>query len=147
MISETLRVSYTPDGDTLRLFRNHENSVSEVRVRLAYIDAPEMSQGIWGTRARAYLRTLLYVNEPVNVIIYGTDDYQRIIAEVIRWRGYANCGLRLVQGGYAALREAPEGRPEYQAAQTEAQTRKRGIWSVPGLQQTPWTYRAQQGTQ
>ena len=142
---ERMRLSYTPDGDTLRCFRTVGNRVEEVRVRLAFIDAPEMTHATsypFAVRARAYLRGLLYVNEEVETRIYGTDVYGRLIAEVIRLRDYGNCGLRLVVGGYAALYpNPPEYRSEYLAAQDIAQRKRAGIWSIPGPWQTPWLTR------
>ena len=142
--TEIMRVSYTPDGDTLRCFRTINSRVEEVRIRLAFIDAPEMNHPpsyTFAVRARAYLRSLLYVNEAVEVRIYGTDVYGRFIAEVIRLRDYGHCGLRLVVGGYAALYQCPADRSEYYAARSIAQSKSAGIWSIPGPWQTPWVTR------
>ncbi len=148
MSSEVMRVHYTPDGDTLRCFRTvTENGVTraeEVRIRLAYIDAPEIGHAecrAYAIRARAYLRRLLYVGEPVETRILGHDQYGRFIAEVIRLRDYGNCGLRLAHGGYAALYQCPLVRWEYQAAQEIAQQKRLGIWRNPGPWQTPWLTR------
>ncbi len=41
--TEILHVSYTPDGDTVRCLRTVNARLEEVRVRLAYLDAPELS--------------------------------------------------------------------------------------------------------
>ena len=144
MISERLRVLYTQDGDTVTCWRLVNGIATQARIRLAFIDAPELAQSPYGISARAYFRSLLYVNEPVEARIYGTDAYGRLIAEIIRLRDYGNCGLRLVVGGYAALFQCPAARSEYAAAQDIAQRRKAGIWRQPGLQQTPWRYRNQQ---
>ena len=95
----------------------------------------------WGIRARSYLRTLLYVNEPILVDVIGSDKYGRLIAEVLRKRDYGNLGLRLALGGYVALWMCPSSQQGYQAAQAIAQAKKVGIWSIPGLHQTPWLYR------
>ncbi|MBK8752368.1 MAG: hypothetical protein IPL99_12295 [Candidatus Competibacteraceae bacterium] len=62
MNSERLRVIYTHDGDTLTCWRTINGTAVEARIRLAFIDAPEMTQEPYGLRARAYLRSLLYVN-------------------------------------------------------------------------------------
>ena len=142
MISERLRILYTHDGDTVTCWRVVNGVAIETRIRLAFIDAPELAQSPYGVNARAYFRSLLYVNEPVEARIYGHDAYGRLIAEIIRLRDYGNCGLRLVVGGYAALFQCPAARSEYAAAQDIAQRKKAGIWRQPGLQQTPWRYRA-----
>lgn len=142
---ERMRVSYTPDGDTIRAFRTVGQSTEEVRLRLAYLDAPELSGAAyptaWGLRARAYLRRLLAVRETIEARILGQDLYGRLLAEVIRVRDGGNCGLRLVVGGYAALWNCPQSRGEYYAAQEIAQRKRLGIWKVPGPWQTPWRYR------
>lgn len=138
-----MRVVYTPDGDTVRCLRTVQNGAAteEIRVRLAWIDAPEMSQAPYGLNARAYLRRLLALGEPVKVAILGQDLYGRLVGELLRVRDDGNCGLRLVLGGYAALHECPIQRSEYYAAQEIAQKKKLGIWHAPGLHQTPWLYR------
>lgn len=148
MSEEVMKISYTPDGDTLRCFRTiTENNVTrteEVRIRLAYIDAPEIGNAechAYAISTRAYLRRLLYVGESVKVQILGQDIYGRLLAEIIRLRDYGNCGLRLIHGGYAALWQCPQSRGEYYAAQEIAQQKRRGIWKKPGPWQTPWLYR------
>ena len=145
MITERMRVSYTPDGDTIRAFRTTGTHTEEVRLRLAYLDAPELSgaayPAAWGLRARAYLRRLLAVRETIEARTLGQDLYGRLLAEVIRVRDGGNCGLRLVVGGYAALWNCPQSRGEYHAAQEIAQRKRLGIWSTPGPWQTPWRYR------
>ncbi len=144
MIIEKMRVSYTPDGDTIKMWRTIGTRQEEVRVRLAYIDAPELSRPdcyAYAVSARAYLRRLLYIGEPVKVTIYGTDVYGRLLGEIVRLRDYGNCGLRLVYGGYAALWNCPQSHGEYYAAQEIAQQKRRGIWRYPGPWQAPWLYR------
>ena len=141
MITERLRVLYTHDGDTLTCWRTVNGAVVQARIRLAFIDAPELAQSPYGISARSYFRSLLYVNEPVEARIYGTDAYGRLIAEIIRLRDYGNCGLRLVLGGYAARFRCPPERTEYASAEGIARFKKAGIWRQPGLQQTPWQYR------
>lgn len=146
--TELMRVRYTPDGDTVRCLRSRTTSGlirgEEVRVRLAYLDAPEIGNPqtyAYAVSARAYLRRLLYVNEPVSVTLYGQDAYGRLLGEIRRVRDEGNCGLRLVAGGYAALYHCPWSRGEYYAAQENAQRNRRGIWRVPGPWQTPWLSR------
>lgn len=146
MTSERMRVSYTPDGDTIRCWRTVGTAAEEVRVRLAYIDAPEISRPdciAYAISAHAYLRRLLALGEGVEVRIVGQDLYGRLLAEVIRIRDGGNCGLRLVLGGYAALWQCPQSRGEYHAAQDIAQRKRVGIWRTPGPWQTPWLYRGE----
>ena len=145
MTPELMTVVYTPDGDTIRALRRVGNARIETRLRLAYLDAPELSGAAyptsWGISTRAYLRRLLALGEVIEARILGQDVYRRLIAEVIRRRDYGNCGLRLVVGGYAALWPCPQNRGEYIAAQEIAQRKRLGIWRTPGPWQTPWNYR------
>lgn len=140
-MSELMRLTYTHDGDTLGATRTVNGQPEQVKLRLAYIDAPELAQSPWGLRARSYLRSLLYVNEPILVNAKGNDKYGRLIAEVLRQRDYGNLGLRLALGGYVALWLCPGTEAGYLAAQAIARAKKAGIWSLPGLHQTPWLYR------
>lgn len=140
-MNEIMHLTYTYDGDTLGAFRNSDGMAVPVRLRLAFIDAPEMDQSPWGIRARAYLRSLLYINEPLVVTVLGTDKYGRYLSLVQRRRDYGNIGLRMVYGGYAALWQCPKAETAFQAAQDLAQFRRSGIWSIPGQHQTPWLYR------
>ena len=143
MITERMHVIYTHDGDTVTCWRTVNGVAVEARIRLAFIDAPELAQSPYGISARAYFRSLLYVNEPVEARIYGTDAYSRLIAEIIRLRDYGNCGLRIVLAGYAAFFRCPADRSEYASAEGIARYKRIGIWRQPGLQQTPWRYRAE----
>ena len=142
MITERMRVLYTHDGDTVTCSRLVNGIATQARIRLAFIDAPELAQSPYGISARAYFRSLLYVNEPVEARIYGTDAYGRLIAEIIRLRDYGNCGLRIALAGHAACFRCPAERSEYASAEGIARYKKAGIWRQPGLQQTPWLYRA-----
>jgi endonuclease YncB( thermonuclease family) len=146
--TEIMQVRYTPDGDTVRCLRPlTENGVTrteEVRVRLAYLDAPEIGNPqtyAYAVAARAYLRRLLVLHELVKVTLYGQDTYGRLLGEILRMRDDGNCGLRLVAGGYAALWRCPQARGEYHAAQEIAQRKRLRIWRTPGPWQTPWRYR------
>ncbi len=83
--TELLRVRYTPDGDTVCCWRvlaaNGIRRTEEVRVRLAYLDAPEIGNlqtYAYAVSARAYLRRLLGLHEPVRVTVYGQNAYGRM---------------------------------------------------------------------
>jgi endonuclease YncB( thermonuclease family) len=76
MTVEQMRVDYTPDGDTIKVFRTLGSSAEEVRIRLAYIDAPELTNPACtayavSVSARAYLRRLLALREAINVTVLG----------------------------------------------------------------------------
>ena len=73
------RVTRVSDGDGLEIrfpFRGTH------RVRLAYVDAPELNQP-WGTEARGALERLVGgIGRQVAVRVLRRDHYGRLIAEV-----------------------------------------------------------------
>jgi micrococcal nuclease len=72
---EIMHLTYTYDGDTLGAPRDPGSLIGQEPIRLAYIDAPEIAQSPWGIRARTCLRTLLMVNERIQVDIKNRDKY------------------------------------------------------------------------
>lgn len=144
MSVEQMRVDYTPDGDTIKAWRTVGSHTENVRIRLAYMDAPELTHPAsypYAVSARAYLRRLLALRELIHVTVLGQDTYGRLVGEVRRVRDDGNCALRLLIGGYVALWQCPQSRGEYYAAQDIAQRKRLGIWKTDGPWQAPWRYR------
>jgi len=83
------------DGDTLRL----RQGGGTLTVRLACIDAPEMSQAPWGHQARRQLQTLAPIGSAVTLRSKATDRYGRQVAELSR-KG-RNLNQALVASGAA----------------------------------------------
>lgn len=121
------------DGDTMTLQCQGE----QTKVRLYCIDAPEMGQTPWGTQARDYLRSI--TGRTVKLVRVDKDRYGRIVGEV--YNGEVNLNLAQVQAGYVAVYYAYCKKSEYQSAENQAKNANNGIWSIPGLQQTPWEWR------
>jgi endonuclease YncB( thermonuclease family) len=82
------------DGDTLRL----RQAGRLITVRLACIDAPELTQRPWGPLARHYLQERLPLGSVVTLQLKAVDRYGRLVAEVI---GELNIGLVMVEDGQA----------------------------------------------
>ena len=74
------------DGDTVRVLDGQQR----VTVRLACIDAPEMSQQPYGVRSRQFLQDLLPIGSDVTVRIQTKDRYGRMVAELINNQGNIN---------------------------------------------------------
>ena len=74
------------DGDTIRISDGSE----KLTVRLACIDAPEMSQDPYGERSRDFLRNMLPIGTKVTLRIQTIDRYGRSVAEVFTKRGNIN---------------------------------------------------------
>jgi micrococcal nuclease len=128
------------DGDTLRV--RTENKVLTIRV--ACVDAAEMSQKPYGEAASNRLKELLPVGQPVSirVVVFG-DQYGRTVAKV--FKGDLSINVTLVQEGQAAVyREylggCPELRDRLLKAEADAKARRLGIWAQTNPVM-PWDYR------
>jgi micrococcal nuclease len=126
------------DGDTMTL--QCPGEPEKTKVRLYCIDTAEMKQKPWGTEARDHLRGI--AGKTVELVEIDKDHYGRIVGEV--YNGDVNLNLAQVQAGKAAVYDAYCKKPEYKTAETAAKDAKLGIWSEPGLHQTPWTWRKEQ---
>lgn len=113
------------DGDSIE--------VNGQRIRLQGIDAPELHQECrdasgrnWacGRRARSELRALIG-NDPVQCESHTKDRFGRSVA-VCRVRG-RDLGEAMVRSGWALA--YPDWASPYGAAQSDARSRKAGIWA------------------
>lgn len=121
------RTTSIPDGDGFTLF----DGVQHHQCRLAWLDAPEMSQRR-GPIARAVLYYLLKDHE-IECTFLTIDKYRRNIVSVVRDDGLW-INLELIRLG-AAFYEPRYGKGDdaLAYAQQDAQRTKIGIWedSVP----------------
>lgn len=125
------------DGDSIRVRRDGRT----VTVRLACIDAPEISQSPWGPQARQHLQQLLPVGRNVLLDVKARDRYGRVVAEVTSDR---NIGLGMVADGHAfAYRQyLPHCNARaYLHAEARASRRRHGVWQPEGGITRPWIYR------
>jgi micrococcal nuclease len=131
--AEHLTVAYVDDGDTIIC----ENRDITIRVRLVGIDAPEIDnkknnrQGQpFGPQAKLVLEKLV-LHKVVDIVGYGLDDYNRLLAAV-NTNG-KNINLEMVSQGMAEVYKGkvPKGfnTEPYIKAEQEAKTSSRGIWS------------------
>lgn len=116
---------YVIDGDTI--------VTDGVRVRLAGIDAPELSQP-GGAAARTHLIRLIS-GRPVRLEPLGRDRYGRLIARVYTHRG--DLCRKMVRDGYA---RAAYGQ-DYVWEERRARKRRTGLWAGPGIS-SPAAHRA-----
>lgn len=137
--SMTGRVVEVIDGDTVTILLQGR---SQLRVRLAGIDAPEQKQA-FGQRAKQHLAGLVF-DKSVTVVGHKYDRYHRLVAKLIIDGHDAN--LDMVATGYAwhykryELEQSLEDRLAYGKAEAKARTERRGMWTdaapVP-----PWDFR------
>lgn len=129
----TGRVVGVSDGDTIEVMREGR----AVRVRLQGIDTPESGQP-FGTRAKQFTSDLVF-GQTVAVQVHGTDQYGRILGEVILPDG-RSLNRELVRNGYAWWYRRYSDDPVLQQLEAEARRERRGLWRdknpIP-----PWEFR------
>jgi endonuclease YncB( thermonuclease family) len=128
--SNRYKVLSVGDGDTLRVTQG--NNSQPITVRLACIDAPEMSQGIYGPQASQRLKQLLPIGQVVTLKIGNTDRYGRKVAAISR--NGTNINLQMVAEGQAVVYRhylAACSQPVQQQllrAETTAKQQRLGFW-------------------
>ena len=122
------------DGDTLSVLREGK----AVKVRLHGVDTPESKQA-FGARARQFASEMAF-NKVVTVIIYDTDQYGRLVGEVLL-PDRRSLNQELVRAGMAWwYRQYAPKETILQQLEAEARAAKRGLWSDPHAV-APWAFR------
>jgi endonuclease YncB( thermonuclease family) len=134
------RVIKVTDGDTLQLQLNNQD---KIRVRLQFIDTPEMKQA-FGAQAKKALSDKVLGK---NVQLYQTskDRYKRVLAIVMLDGKDINAAM-LGEGyawhyrHYAEKEQDPKAFEYYADLEAKARTAKRGLWQSPNPV-APWDFR------
>lgn len=129
----TCRVVGVADGDTLTCLTADN---TQVRVRLAQIDAPEKSQP-WGERSKQHLSDAVF-RHTVRLSVETTDKYGRTVATV--WRDSRDINLEQVRSGMAWVYTQYAHDPAYTAAERTARTAHAGLWADANPM-PPWEFR------
>jgi endonuclease YncB( thermonuclease family) len=133
------KVVGTTDGDTIKVLVADRQLI---KVRLAFIDSPEMHQA-FGYRAKQAMSALVFGKE-VELRPHTIDRYGRLVAIV--YMDGTDAGLEMIRQGYAwcydrYLPEASEAiQASYRQAQEGARTKQAGLWSDPDPI-PPWEWR------
>lgn len=149
------------DGDTIRI---QDPVFGETRIRFLNMDTAETyaaknkdpnraeinaNQKYFGDLATEYISTLIQPGDKIYLKVgdQPTDDYGRILAEVIRAKDGLNVNLEMVRAGYASTYFlAPideEAYPVYQEAVKEARDQGLVIWNPENpLLELPFAFRA-----
>lgn len=125
------------DGDTIILSRGDK----ELKVRLAFIDAPEIKQRSFynknpiGKMSQKYLEELI-LNKKIKLITYGKGKYGRTLGEV--YLNNENINRLMVEEGMALLYKfspypSNMHRAQYHSASHRAQISRRGLWKEFGF--------------
>lgn len=126
------------DGDTITVLDSAKN---QHKIRLEGIDAPERGQP-FGNASREHLAALV-AGKPVTIEWEKRDRYRRIVGKVRQ--GSTDAGLEQIRAGmawhykYYAREQAPEDRAAYAAAETEARSKRLGLWVEKAT--PPWEWR------
>lgn len=141
--NEACVLEHCHDGDTCTVICGKGSDVQrKIRVRFSCIDAPEMAQAAWGKMSRDNLGQMLHRGDRIDLQVVDTDRYGRTVGMLFK-NGF-NLNLEQVKSGAAAVYDRYCRDTAFFAAQAEAKITKRGIWSEPGMQQTPWNFRKEQ---
>ena len=140
------RVTAVHDGDSVRATDRHGQ---RHKIRLAYIDAPELQQA-HGMAARDALRRLID-GQQVEVAVLDTDQYGREVAQ-IRLHG-RDINLAQIEEGHAWHYESIAKRRQdkadfaaYSRAEAGARSSRFGLWRAQSPQ-APWAYRKAQSAE
>ena len=128
------RVTAVHDGDSVRATDRHGQ---RHKIRLAYIDAPELQQA-HGMAARDALRRLID-GQQVEVVVFDTDQYGREVAQIEEghaWHYVSIAKRRQDKADFAA----------YSHAEAGARSSRFGLWRVQSPQ-APWAYRKAQSAE
>lgn len=128
------------DGDTIRV-RDEDGRVH--KIRLAYIDAPELKQAS-GQDSTDALRGRIEGHH-VNVVRFGLDRYQREVGQI--WFGNEDVNLWMVREGrawhYQSIAKKEQSKADYaryQLAEWQAKQNRLGLWHNPDAV-APWQFR------
>lgn len=127
------------DGDTVRCRDGR-------RIRLLLIDAPELSQRPWGTRARDAVARLAPVGTRVTVErdVQPTDRYGRTLAYLYLPDGRMLNEALAAEGFVVASVYPPNVQhvERIRAAVARARSARRGLWATPAFSCSPADHRA-----
>ena len=130
------KVSKIIDGDTIWVESGDEN----VKVRLSYIDAPELKQN-FGIESKEYL-TNLVLDKNVEIHSYRRDRYKRVIGEVYIHTNRESIFInaKLIKSGHAWVYKRYRKNPYLMNLEEFARDNKNGIWNLESPT-PPWKYR------
>lgn len=150
------------DGDTVTV----NEAGARLKVRLACIDAPELSQTPYGQASRQALQSLLPLGSQVTLRIKATDRYGRTVAELLTGKNNSNnsnqininqynfnqnnisqnnINQQMIANGQAFVYWnfiSACDRERYARQETLARLKGLGVWAVPGGLERPWELRS-----
>lgn len=130
------RVIKVIDGDTIWV----KTSNKHIKIRLSYIDAPELKQ-IHGVRSKNFL-TNLVLDKNVQINANKKDRYNRHLGEVYIHNGKESIfvNAKMLKSGNAWIYLTYRDNSYLQNLENHAKIKKIGLWSEKAPIE-PWVYR------
>ena len=130
------KVSKVVDGDTIWIKNNNENT----KIRLSYIDAPELKQ-VFGIQSKDFLSSLV-LNKHVEIHSYRRDRYKRVIGEVYIHDKNESVfvNAKLLKTGHAWVYKRYRKNPYLINLEEYAKINKNGLWERDNPVK-PWEFR------
>lgn len=131
----TAKVTGVVDGDTIHVADDRGASMT---IRVEGIDCPESGQPYGGV-ARRFTRAELF-DRRVQIEVYDADRHGRLVARV--YADGSDLSVKLLRAGFAWHYTDYSRDPALAAAEREARSAKRGLWS-DASPVAPWVWRRQ----
>lgn len=125
-------ITYIYDGDTVKM----NDGVSEYKLRLTDIDAPERNQAYGKKSRRALIGLCSQAN--IHAALSGTDKYNRRLGKL--FCNGQDVSVWMVQNGHAWFNNRYSADGTLQYAEQTARQNKLGLWKSK-LQTPPWIWR------
>ena len=132
----TAKVIRVIDGDTIWVKSDNKH----IKIRLSYIDAPELKQ-IYGIRSRDFLINLI-LNKNVQINTNKKDRYNRHLGEVyiLNEKESIFVNAKMIKSGNAWVYRIYRNNEYLLNLENHARINKKGLWNEENILE-PWEYR------
>ena len=127
------------DGDTIWIKKDNNH----IKVRLSYIDAPELKQN-FGIRSRNFLSNLV-LDKMIEVNTNKKDRYNRHLGEIYIHNTNESIfvNAKMIKSGNAWVYKTHTNNPYLKNLENYAKVNKKGLWNEKKIIE-PWKFRRNQ---
>jgi len=124
------------DGDTIWIKKDNKH----IKVRLSYIDAPELKQN-FGIRSRNFLSNLV-LDKMIEVNTNKKDRYNRHLGEIYihNTKESIFINAKMIKSGNAWVYKTYTNNPYLKNLEAYAKMNKKGLWNEQKIIE-PWIFR------
>jgi len=124
------------DGDTIWIKKDNKH----IKVRLSYIDAPELKQN-FGIRSRNFLSNLV-LDKMIEVNTNKKDRYNRHLGEIYihNTKESIFINAKMIKSGNAWVYKTYTNNPYLKNLEDYAKMKKKGLWNEQKIIE-PWIFR------